>query len=95
MRGGVAEKRGGAWMDEVVGQSRLFAQKGEKVRLPVAHMVRPRQETEKGGKKEREKEGAKRMCMCLRARPRVSASMKVYYKCVYVCVLKCLLICQG
>ena len=34
-----AEKRGGAWMDEVAGQSRLFAAPGEAVRLPVAHMV--------------------------------------------------------
>ncbi|EIE24885.1 peptidase M3 family protein [Coccomyxa subellipsoidea C-169] len=34
-----AEKRGGAWMDEVVGQSRLLAGPGEAVRLPVAHMV--------------------------------------------------------
>jgi oligopeptidase A len=34
-----AEKRGGAWMDEVAGQSALFAAPGEKVRLPVAHMV--------------------------------------------------------
>ncbi|MEW5307298.1 MAG: hypothetical protein WDW36_009705 [Sanguina aurantia] len=34
-----AEKRGGAWMAEVVGQSRLFAPEGSSVRLPVAHMV--------------------------------------------------------
>jgi len=34
-----AEKRGGAWMDEVCGQSRLFARDGEDLRLPVAHMV--------------------------------------------------------
>lgn len=34
-----AEKRGGAWMDEVCGQSKLFAREGENVRLPVAHMV--------------------------------------------------------
>ena len=34
-----AEKRGGAWMDEVVGQSSLFAEPGRDVRLPVAHMV--------------------------------------------------------
>jgi len=34
-----AEKRGGAWMAEVVGQSRLFAPEGSNVRLPVAHMV--------------------------------------------------------
>jgi len=33
------EKRGGAWMDEVVGQSRLLAPAGESVRLPVGHMV--------------------------------------------------------
>lgn len=33
------EKRGGAWMDEVCGQSKLFAEPGETVRLPVAHMV--------------------------------------------------------
>lgn len=34
-----AEKRGGAWMAEVVGQSRLMAAAGQPVRLPVAHMV--------------------------------------------------------
>lgn len=34
-----AEKRGGAWMDEVVSRSRVMAQKGSSVRLPVAHMV--------------------------------------------------------
>ena len=34
-----AEKRGGAWMDEVAGRSRLLAPKGSDVRLPVAHMV--------------------------------------------------------
>lgn len=34
-----AEKRGGAWMDEVVGQSKLLAPAGESVRLPCAHMV--------------------------------------------------------
>ncbi|GIL75386.1 hypothetical protein Vretimale_7960 [Volvox reticuliferus] len=34
-----AEKRGGAWMAEVVGQSRLMAPPGANVRLPVAHMV--------------------------------------------------------
>ncbi|GIL51270.1 hypothetical protein Vafri_7134 [Volvox africanus] len=34
-----AEKRGGAWMAEVVGQSRLMAPPGASVRLPVAHMV--------------------------------------------------------
>lgn len=34
-----AEKRGGAWMAEVVGQSKLLAPPGSQVRLPVAHMV--------------------------------------------------------
>ncbi|GBG65612.1 hypothetical protein CBR_g51495 [Chara braunii] len=34
-----AEKRGGAWMDEVVGRSRLLALPNESVRLPVAHVV--------------------------------------------------------
>ncbi|KAG2500627.1 hypothetical protein HYH03_001394 [Edaphochlamys debaryana] len=34
-----AEKRGGAWMAEVVGQSALLAAPGQAVRLPVAHMV--------------------------------------------------------
>lgn len=34
-----AEKRGGAWMNGVTSQSKLFAPPGEKVRLPVAHMV--------------------------------------------------------
>ncbi len=34
-----SEKRGGAWMDEVCSQSRLFAQGDDQVRLPVAHMV--------------------------------------------------------
>uniref|UniRef100_A0A7S1TKL9 oligopeptidase A n=1 Tax=Erythrolobus australicus TaxID=1077150 RepID=A0A7S1TKL9_9RHOD len=34
-----AEKRGGAWMDEVVSRSTLFAPSGARVRLPVAHMV--------------------------------------------------------
>lgn len=34
-----AEKRGGAWMDEVVGRSKLFARGGKAARLPVAHMV--------------------------------------------------------
>lgn len=34
-----AEKRGGAWMDEVVGRSKLLAPPGESVRLPIAHMV--------------------------------------------------------
>lgn len=32
------EKRGGAWMDECVGRSRLLASEGD-VRLPVAHLV--------------------------------------------------------
>ena len=34
-----AEKRGGAWMDEVCSQSRLFAEGDDDVRLPVAHLV--------------------------------------------------------
>eukprot|EP00897_Mesotaenium_endlicherianum_P006089 jgi/Mesen1/5508/ME000277S04713 len=34
-----AEKRGGAWMDIVLGRSRLLAPPGSSVRLPVAHMV--------------------------------------------------------
>lgn len=34
-----AEKRGGAWMDEVVGRSAVCAPPGQSVRLPVAHMV--------------------------------------------------------
>jgi oligopeptidase A len=34
-----AEKRGGAWMDECVGRSRLLAQPGHPVRLPVAYLV--------------------------------------------------------
>lgn len=34
-----AEKRGGAWMAEVVGRSALLAPTGAKARLPVAHMV--------------------------------------------------------
>lgn len=34
-----AEKRGGAWMDEVVGQSKALAPKGSAIRLPTAHMV--------------------------------------------------------
>merc|ERR1712176_1632770 len=34
-----SEKRGGAWMDEVVGRSKVLAPEGQKVRLPVAHMV--------------------------------------------------------
>lgn len=34
-----SEKRGGAWMDEVFGRSRVLAQDGTSVRLPIAHMV--------------------------------------------------------
>eukprot|EP00963_Diacronema_lutheri_P011261 scaffold1347_cov350-Pavlova_lutheri.AAC.69 len=34
-----SEKRGGAWMDEVVGRSKVFADNGEAARLPIAHMV--------------------------------------------------------
>ncbi|KAJ7556220.1 hypothetical protein O6H91_05G074800 [Diphasiastrum complanatum] len=34
-----SEKRGGAWMDEVLGRSELLAPKGRHARLPVAHMV--------------------------------------------------------
>ena len=34
-----AEKRGGAWMDEYVGRSRLLAPAGQAVRLPVAYLV--------------------------------------------------------
>ncbi|KAL5705519.1 oligopeptidase A [Ranunculus cassubicifolius] len=34
-----SEKRGGAWMDEVVGRSRVLARNGAVARLPVAHMV--------------------------------------------------------
>lgn len=34
-----SEKRGGAWMDEVFGRSRVLAQNGSSVRLPIAHMV--------------------------------------------------------
>lgn len=34
-----AEKRGGAWMDECVGRSRLFATLGHAVRLPVAYLI--------------------------------------------------------
>jgi oligopeptidase A len=33
------EKRGGAWMDEVVGRSKLLGKTKSDVRLPVAHMV--------------------------------------------------------
>ncbi|KAF5463175.1 hypothetical protein F2P56_019111 [Juglans regia] len=34
-----SEKRGGAWMDEVVGRSSVLARDGASARLPVAHMV--------------------------------------------------------
>ena len=34
-----AEKRGGAWMDEVIGRSKALAPAGAAVRLPCAHMV--------------------------------------------------------
>lgn len=34
-----AEKRGGAWMDECVGRSRLLAAPGSLVRLPVAYLI--------------------------------------------------------
>ncbi|KAL8472742.1 hypothetical protein ACS0TY_029826 [Phlomoides rotata] len=34
-----SEKRGGAWMDEVVGRSRVMSRNGSSLRLPVAHMV--------------------------------------------------------
>ena len=34
-----AEKRGGAWMDEVCSRSRALAPAASAVRLPVAHMV--------------------------------------------------------
>lgn len=34
-----SEKRGGAWMDEVVARSHVLARDGSPVRLPVAHMV--------------------------------------------------------
>ncbi|GER28234.1 oligopeptidase A [Striga asiatica] len=34
-----SEKRGGAWMDEVVGRSRVLSQDGSSPRLPIAHMV--------------------------------------------------------
>ncbi|CAA2979760.1 probable cytosolic oligopeptidase A [Olea europaea subsp. europaea] len=34
-----SEKQGGAWMDEVVGRSRILSQDGSSPRLPVAHMV--------------------------------------------------------
>ncbi|KAK6923235.1 Peptidase M3A/M3B catalytic domain [Dillenia turbinata] len=34
-----SEKRGGAWMDEVVSRSRVMSQDGISSRLPIAHMV--------------------------------------------------------
>ena len=34
-----AEKKGGAWMNEVVGRSRLFAPPGRSARLPVAYLI--------------------------------------------------------
>lgn len=34
-----AEKRGGAWMSDVVGRSRALAPDGQEVRIPIAHMV--------------------------------------------------------
>ena len=34
-----AEKRGGAWMDEFVGRSRLLAPAAQSVRLPVAYLI--------------------------------------------------------
>ena len=34
-----AEKRGGAWMDECVGRSRILAAPGQMVRLPVAYLI--------------------------------------------------------
>jgi oligopeptidase A len=34
-----SEKRGGAWMDECAGRSRLMAGEGEELRLPVAYLV--------------------------------------------------------
>ncbi|WOH05195.1 hypothetical protein DCAR_0624609 [Daucus carota subsp. sativus] len=34
-----SEKRGGAWMDEVVARSRVMSRDGAPARLPVAHMV--------------------------------------------------------
>ena len=34
-----SEKRGGAWMDEVVSRSRVFSRDGTSPRLPVAHVV--------------------------------------------------------
>uniref|UniRef100_A0A7N0TIE4 oligopeptidase A n=1 Tax=Kalanchoe fedtschenkoi TaxID=63787 RepID=A0A7N0TIE4_KALFE len=34
-----SEKRGGAWMDEVVSRSRVLSRNGTSSRLPIAHMV--------------------------------------------------------
>ena len=34
-----AEKKGGAWMNEVVGRSRIFAPPGRNARLPVAYLI--------------------------------------------------------
>jgi oligopeptidase A len=34
-----SEKKGGAWMNEVMGRSRLFAPEGKRARLPVAYLV--------------------------------------------------------
>ncbi|MEO0480419.1 MAG: M3 family metallopeptidase [Planctomycetota bacterium] len=34
-----ADKRGGAWMDECLGRSKLFTAPGENVRLPIAYLV--------------------------------------------------------
>ena len=34
-----ADKRGGAWMDECVGRSRVMARDGNGARLPVAYLV--------------------------------------------------------
>ncbi|GLT44192.1 hypothetical protein SLA2020_181050 [Shorea laevis] len=34
-----SEKKGGAWMDEVVSRSRVLSHNGSAVRLPIAHMI--------------------------------------------------------
>ncbi|GKU98693.1 hypothetical protein SLEP1_g11666 [Rubroshorea leprosula] len=34
-----SEKKGGAWMDEVVSRSRVLSRNGSAVRLPIAHMI--------------------------------------------------------
>ncbi|ERN18084.1 hypothetical protein AMTR_s00046p00223780 [Amborella trichopoda] len=34
-----SEKRGGAWMDEVIGRSRVMAHNSNSTRLPIAHVV--------------------------------------------------------